>query len=144
MASRMITPIVIAAIVPSFAIAYGKNGFPWFFRIEYSRRYCSRSRAFIRLDLLAQEALLLGLEPRRGGGAELHDEIEVCADQRDDQPRDREHVKGIEACDGGRPEFGARPQEVSQVGADDGPGGVDVHGDHRRPEGALVEREQVA
>ena len=30
----------------SFITAYGKNGFPWLFRIEYSRRYCSRSRAF--------------------------------------------------------------------------------------------------
>jgi hypothetical protein len=27
------------------ATAYGKNGLPWLFRIEYSRRYCSLSRA---------------------------------------------------------------------------------------------------
>ncbi len=43
----MITASVTQAISESFAMAYGKNGLPWFFRIEYSRRYCSRSRAFI-------------------------------------------------------------------------------------------------
>jgi hypothetical protein len=39
----MITTITIAAITASLATAYGKNGFPWFFRIEYSRRYASFS-----------------------------------------------------------------------------------------------------
>ncbi len=42
----MITPSVIAAIAESLAIAYGKNGLPCVLRIEYSRRYCSFSRAF--------------------------------------------------------------------------------------------------
>ena len=41
----MITASVTHAIAPSFAIAYGKNGLPWLFRIEYSRRYSSFSRA---------------------------------------------------------------------------------------------------
>ena len=39
----MITAITIAAIVASLATMYGKNGLPWFFRIEYSRRYASLS-----------------------------------------------------------------------------------------------------
>ena len=30
----MITQMVIVAIIPSFAMAYGKNGLPWPFRIE--------------------------------------------------------------------------------------------------------------
>src|SRR5215218_9084699 len=128
MASRMITPIVIAAIVPSFAIAYGKNGFPWFFKIEYSRRYCSRSRAFTSAsELLGEQVLLLSLEPRRRGGAELGDEVQMSADERRDQAGDRKHVEGVEASDGGRAELGACAQEVGQVGSDDRTGGVDVH-----------------
>jgi hypothetical protein len=41
----MITARTTQAMIESLATAYGKNGFPWFFRIEYSRRYCSFSRA---------------------------------------------------------------------------------------------------
>ena len=37
-----------AAMTESLATAYGKNGFPCAFRIEYSRRYCSFSRRFTR------------------------------------------------------------------------------------------------
>ena len=44
----MITTITITAIIESLATAYGKNGLPWFFRIEYSRRYCSFSCWFTR------------------------------------------------------------------------------------------------
>src|SRR5215203_7420313 len=80
---RMITASVTAAMMLSFAIAYGKNGLPWFLRIEYSRRYCSRSRAFIGRpppsDLLAEEVLLLGLEPRRRRGTELGHQVQVGA-----------------------------------------------------------------
>ena len=42
-ARKMITAITITAMIESLTIAYGKNGLPWAFRIEYSRRYCSFS-----------------------------------------------------------------------------------------------------
>ena len=44
----MITAITITAIIESLATAYGKNGLPSFFRIEYSRRYRSFSCWFMR------------------------------------------------------------------------------------------------
>ena len=66
------------------------------------------------------------------------------ADQRGDQARDEQHVERVEAADRGGPELRSGPQEVRQVGADDRPRGVDVHGHHGGPEGALVERQQVA
>src|SRR5215213_11247514 len=115
----MITASVTHAIAPSFAIAYGKNGLPWVFRIEYSRRYCSFSRASMRSDLLSQEVLLLGLEPGRGGGAELGHEVEVGADQGGDQTRNGEHVERVEPRDGRGAELRAHAQEVREVGADD-------------------------
>src|SRR5918997_5914880 len=103
----MVTPSVIAIIALSFATEYGKNGLPWFFRIEYSRRYCSFSRAFTWLDLLLEELLLLCLEPRRRGGAELGDQVQVGADQRGDQARYQQHVQRVEAADRGGPELRA-------------------------------------
>src|SRR5687768_4601483 len=125
----MITPTVIDAIAPSLATAYGKNGLPWPFMIEYSRRYCSRSRLFTPAsDLLGEQVLLLGLQPRRRRGAELRDQVEVSADQRDDQARDEEHVQRVEAADRGWPELRSRAQEVGQVGAHDRARGVQVHG----------------
>ena len=42
----MITAITTHAMTASLATAYGKNGLPWDFRIEYSRRYSSFSRWF--------------------------------------------------------------------------------------------------
>src|SRR3954466_4447643 len=42
----MIDSMTTQAMAESFATAYGKNGFPWAFRIEYSRRYSSFSARF--------------------------------------------------------------------------------------------------
>src|SRR5215208_4277233 len=119
----MITASVMAAMMLSFITAYGKKGFPWCLRTEYSRRYCSRSRLFTggfsakhrpglpsedrgrrhakvrsrqtgvgwaerprkSSDLLREQVLLLGLEPRRRRGAELGDQVEMGEDQRHDQ-----------------------------------------------------------
>jgi hypothetical protein len=47
----MITASVTHAITESFKTAYGKNGFPWLFRIWYSRRYCSFSSLFTQTPL---------------------------------------------------------------------------------------------
>src|SRR5579875_2251502 len=44
--STMITIITIMAMTASLATAYGKNGLPSFFRMEYSRRYSSFSAWF--------------------------------------------------------------------------------------------------
>src|SRR5687767_12964285 len=94
----MITPSVIAAIAESFKTAYGKNGLPCFFRISYSRRYCSFWRASTRAShlFLGQRLRLLRLEPRRCGGAELGHQVEVRADERRDQARDQQHVHRVE------------------------------------------------
>src|SRR5439155_13062781 len=112
-ASAMITPSVITAIAESFTTAYGKNGFPWFFRIWYSRRYSSFSRLFIPSGAL-HAFLLEGLgqlrfQPRRRGRPELGDEIDVDPDQGRDQDRDQEHVDRIEARERGCSEFGPGP-----------------------------------
>src|SRR5260221_8053421 len=101
----MITIRTIAAIVPSLATAYGKNGWPSFFRTEYSRRYDSFSALFkawlLRshfrsFEVLDHRVLLLGLDPRRCGRPELRDEVDVRADQRDDQAGHEQHVDRIE------------------------------------------------
>src|ERR1700691_5020776 len=42
--SVMMHAITTHAMIESFATAYGKNGFPFDFRIAYSRRYSSFSR----------------------------------------------------------------------------------------------------
>src|SRR3954466_10589581 len=76
----MITIITITAITLSLATAYGKNGLPLVFRIAYPRRYCSLSWWFMSDALLQERLVLLGLQPRRRGGAELGHEIEVRAD----------------------------------------------------------------
>src|SRR5688500_12778887 len=105
----MITNSTKTAISESFATAYGKNGLPCDFRTWYSRRYCSFSRAFMDcLDLFLRElALLLGLEPRWGRGAELGHEVQVGADQRGDEAGDQQHVDRVEARKCGRPELRA-------------------------------------
>ncbi len=59
-------------------------------------------------------------------------------------PGHEQHVDRVEAGDRGRAELGTGAQEVSQVGAENGRGAVEVDGDDRRPVGALVERQQVA
>ena len=46
-AIAMITNRTMHAMAESLSTAYGKNGFPCDFRMWYSRRYCSFSRAFI-------------------------------------------------------------------------------------------------
>src|SRR5215813_7793866 len=74
---KMITPITTQAISASLATAYGKNGLPCAFRIEYSRRYCSFSCLFTSHALLAQRLVLFGLQPRRRGRPELGDQIQV-------------------------------------------------------------------
>src|SRR5579859_3888525 len=98
-ARNRITSITINAIVPSLATAYGKNGFPSLFSVEYSRRYASfcawfisTPRSYLRLDALGLEDRIIrgGLDPRRRGGAELGHEIQVRADQRDDRARDQQ------------------------------------------------------
>src|SRR5829696_8840238 len=94
----MIAIMTTMAIAPSFATASGKNGLPAAFWMAYPRRYCSFSRWFTRSDLLAAQLVaLLRLQPGRGGRAELRDEVEVGADQRDERARDQEHVDRVEA-----------------------------------------------
>ncbi len=66
------------------------------------------------------------------------------ADQGDDRAGDEQHVDRVEARERRRPELRPGAQEVAQVGADDRAGAVDVDPDHRGPEGALVEGQQVA
>src|SRR5215217_7440853 len=145
-AIRMMTASTKTAMNESLATAYGKNGLPCDFRTWYSRRYFSFSRAFMAgLDLfLGEVALLLGLQPRRGRGAELGDQVEVRADQRRDQAGHQQHVQRVEAADRGRPELRAAAEEVGEVGPDHRPRRVDVDGHDRGPERALVERQQVA
>ena len=87
---------------------------------------------------------LSDLGPGRRGGAELDHQVQVGADQGDDRPRHQQHVDRVEAGQRRRPELGAGAQEVTQVGADDRAGAVDVDADDRGPVGALVERQQVA
>jgi len=156
----MITAITTHAIAPSLATAYGKNGLPLAFRIEYSRRYCSflppvhewPPRRACRLSVahglytscLVELGPLLGLEPRWRGRAELRHEIQVSADQCGDQPRNDQHVNRVEAGEGGRAEFRSRSEEVAQVRADQRTGCGDVVCDDGRPVRALVERQQVA
>src|SRR5947209_15969853 len=96
----------------------------------YSRRYRSFSRLFIAdrrlssagarsLDLLFREvARLRRPDPRRGGRAELDDEVEVRADQGHDQPRDEQHVDRVEPAQRGGAELRAAAQEVRQVRAE--------------------------
>ena len=66
------------------------------------------------------------------------------ADQGDDRSRHQQHVDRVEARERGRAKLGPGPQEVAQIGPDHGSGAVDVDPDHRGPEGALVEGQQVA
>src|ERR1700689_604113 len=126
----MMTAITITAMIESLATAYGKNGLPCAFSIEYSRRYSSFSRWFIASPsrsenhgrlvcapwalylCLAQLVALLGFRPRRRGGAELGDEVQVRAEQRGDQSWHEQHVDGIEARKRGGAEFRATAQEV--------------------------------
>src|ERR1700690_3954831 len=104
----MITAITITAMIESLATAYGKNGFPCAFRIEYSRRYCSFSCWFMTrsgwagskssdLGLVQLRRLFLDrLEPGRRGDPELGDQVQVGADQGGDQPRYQHHVDRVE------------------------------------------------
>src|SRR4051812_10247608 len=140
----MMTIITITAITLSLATAYGKNGLPLDLRIAYSRRYCSFSWWFMSDALLQELLVLLGLQPRRRGGAELGHEIEVRADHGGDHPWHEEHVDRVEPRQGGGAELGAPSQEVRQERTDQRAGAVDVHPHDRGPVGALVEREQVA
>src|SRR5688572_12770565 len=112
-AIAMITTSTIAAMMESFSTAYGKNGFPWDFRIWYSRRYCSLSRAFTSAsDVFLLERLgQLCLQPWRSGGSQLHDQIQVDRDQRGDQDRDQQHVDRIEARQGRGAELRPGAQE---------------------------------
>src|SRR6185437_5872934 len=73
-------------------------------------------------------AVFLGvrLEPRRGGNAELGDQVEMGADQRGHGARDQEHVYRVEARQGGRVEVRATEQEVRQERPDERATGVDV------------------
>ena len=66
------------------------------------------------------------------------------SDQGDDQAGHEQHVDRVEAGQRRPSELGAATQEVGQVGADQRPGAGDVHAHHRGPEGALVERQEVA
>ena len=99
-----------------------------------------------RPDLLLTESLRLwvGAHPRWRRRPELDDEIEVGADQGDDRARHEQHVDRVEPRQGGADELRAGAEEVGEVGADDRARRGDVHGDDRRPVGALVERQQVA
>src|SRR6202142_3295092 len=115
----MISAMTMTIITLSLATAYGKNGLPSAFRTEYSRRYCSFSCWFTAgwvgsesLDLdfvhLGDLVVLLGhLQPRRRGDAELHDQVEMRADQGRDQARDQHHVDRIEPGERRRPELWA-------------------------------------
>src|SRR5256885_1315850 len=114
----------------------------------YSRRYCSFSRAFILearpSDLLAREvARLLRLQPRRCGGAELGDQVQVRAEEGGDEAGDEQHVDRVEAAQGGGPELGAARQEVGQVGADERARGGEGHAHDPGPERAAVGAERV-
>ena len=65
-------------------------------------------------------------------------------DQGDDRPGQKQHVDRVEAGEGRRPELGPGAEEVAEVGADDRARPVDVDADDGGPEGALVERQQIA
>src|SRR5215211_5261466 len=103
----MIEASTTHAIKESLATAYGKNGLPRDFRIEYSRRYASFSREFISDPVLLEALVAVGLQPRRRRGAELRDEVQVRADQRGVRTRDQQHVDRVEARQGRRTELGA-------------------------------------
>src|SRR5205085_11223438 len=125
-AIAMITTSTGDAMAPSLNTVYGKNGLPCPLKTWYSRRYCSCARAFTRslpaprLDLFLRElARLLRLHPRRRGHAQLHDEVEMGADERRHQARNEQHVDRVEAADRGRPELRAAAQEVGEVRPDD-------------------------
>src|ERR1035437_6486215 len=125
----MITIITISAIDPSLATAYGKNGLPSFFRIEYSRRYASfcawfipwPSRSHFRRRVLVLEHRVLGirLDPRGRSRTELGHEVDVHADQRGDRARDQHHVNRAEARPRGRAPIGAAAQKVRQERPDE-------------------------
>src|SRR5688572_2539320 len=127
----MIANSTTHAITESLATAYGKNGFPCDFRIEYSLRYASFSRAFTSDLVLVQALVAVGLQPRRGGGAELGDQVQVRADQGGDRARQQHHVDRVEARQRRRTELRAAAEEVRQVRADDRTRAVDVHAHDR-------------
>ena len=64
-------------------------------------------------------------------------------DEGTDESGHDKHVKCVETGERGGREVGTGPQEVSQVRTDHGAGGGDVVGHDRRPEGTLVEGQQV-
>src|SRR3954452_16097681 len=113
--SAAIVSTTIAAMMLSFATAYGKNGFPLDFRIAYSRRYCSFSAWFISHLVLDELPVQVGLHPRRCRGAELGDEVDVSADQRGDQAGHEQHVDRVEARQRGGAELRPAAQEVAEV-----------------------------
>src|SRR5438067_1883840 len=93
---KMITIMTTSAMIASFATAYGKNGLPWFFRIEYSRRYVSFSAWFTSalsyVRLLDRLGLGLDLQPRWRRRAELRDQVDVRADQGKQGAGKQQHV----------------------------------------------------
>src|SRR4051812_612832 len=105
--SAAIVSTTIAAMMLSFATAYGKNGLPLALSCAYSRRYCSFSAWFISDPVLDELLVGLGLHPRRRRGAELGHEVDVSADQRRDQARHEQHVDRVEARQRRRPELRA-------------------------------------
>src|SRR5215217_5519418 len=134
-----IVSTTIAAMMLSFATAYGKNGFPLAFRRAYSRRYCSFSAWFISHLVLDQLVVDLDLLPRRRRRPEPGHEVDVRADQRDDRAGHQQHVDGVEARQRGGAELRTTAQEVAEIGPDQRTGRGDVRGHDRRPVGALVE-----
>src|SRR5918994_1088718 len=112
-----ITLTTTRLITVSWNIAYGKNGFPS--RSTSSLyRLCSARRSSIRRLATGAASATAGTDeplaasrrcrrlgalaargvgrPGRRGDAETDDEVEVQADQAEDQRREHEHVQGVE------------------------------------------------
>lgn len=66
------------------------------------------------LDTSGLRVSLFGLARRVRGDTELHHQMKVCANERDDGPWDREHVKDVEAGEGRATELGTPSEKVRQ------------------------------